>query len=81
MWIISDEAMHSLLGGNYDTVIYLKQKDDSLTVRDLFCIQFCYASYDGFRKFYNKKLKSIIKDIKHLNNTSLLGNMLRFFIK
>lgn len=81
MWIISDEAMHKLLGGNYDTVIYLKQKDDSLTVRDLFCIQFCYASYDGFRKFYNKKLKPIVKEIKHLNNTSLLGNMLRLFVK
>ena len=38
MWMISDEAMHRLLGGNYDTVVYLKQKDDSLTVRDLFCI-------------------------------------------
>lgn len=81
MWIISDEAMHKLLGGNYDTVVYLKQKDDSLTVRDLFCIQFCYASYDGFRKFYNKKLKPIVKEIKHLNNTSLLGNVLRLLVR
>lgn len=81
MWIISDETLNQLLGGNYESVIYLKQKEPTLSVRELFCVQFVYASYDGFRKFYNKKLSKVLNGLKRIPNSSLLAKILKVITK
>lgn len=79
MWLVSDKAMNKLLDGDYTSVIYSKKKWKDLTIRELFCVQFCYNTYDGFRKFYNKKIKPIINDIHFVDNTSVVGKFLKLF--
>lgn len=80
MWIVDDETMVKLLGGDYTTIIETKKKYPHLTVRELFCIQFYYNSYDGFRKFYNKSIRPIIDGIKFVNNQSLSGKIVKLLV-
>ena len=76
MWIISNRALNKLLNGDYSMAIELKKRDKELTVKDLFCVQFEYESYDGFRKFYNKYLKGIIDELKFISDKSLIGKII-----
>ena len=81
MWLLSNEAMNKLLDGDYTSVILSKKKWKDLSIRELFCVQIYYDSYDGFRKFYNKKIKPIIDGIKFVDETSLLGKFIKLLRK
>lgn len=81
MWLLSNEAMNKLLDGDYTSVILSKKKWKDLSIRELFCVQIYYDSYDGFRKFYNKKIKPIIDEIKFVDETSLLGKLIKLLRK
>lgn len=80
MWIVDDETMNKIFGGDYTTIIEAKKKYPHLTIRELFCIQIYYNSYDGFRKFYNKSIRPIIDGIKFINNQSLLGKGIKLLM-
>ena len=51
MWLLSDEDLRHLLGGEYVQVVCAKQIDKDISIRKLFYYQFEYNSYNGFRKF------------------------------
>jgi hypothetical protein len=78
MWILSDRAFEQLIGGDYTVVIGMKQKQKDLSIKDMFCFQFEYETYDGFRKFYNKKLSKVISDIKYIDKETVLGKVINF---
>lgn len=81
MWIVSDEVMHKLLGGEFCQVVELKRLEPDLNIKELYGFQFKYFTYDGFRKFYNKHLSSIIKDMHWLYDDSLLIKFIKFILR
>ena len=68
MWVLSDDDMRELLGGEFIQVILAKQIDKNMSIRKLFYYQVDYLSYNGFRKFYNKVLYNIIDSIKYIDD-------------
>ena len=68
MWIVTDYAMNKLLNGCFDLVISAVKKNKTMNIKDLYKLQAEYESYNGFRKFFNKKLRPISHDIKHIDN-------------
>lgn len=81
MWILSDEDLRHLLGGEYVQVILAKQIDKDMSIRKLFYYQFEYNSYNGFRKFYKKVLSSIIDSIKYIDEDSIIGKLILWVVK
>ena len=80
MWLISDEVLNKLLGGDYTMVIRCKQQHKETPIKVLSYFQFEYLSYDGFRKFYNKTLGKIIDDIKYVHNDTVIGKILKMVV-
>lgn len=81
MYIVENEAMNRLLGGNYYLVLDMAKRNKPITIQDLYCLQFEYSSYDGFRKFYNKKLKHIINHISYVDGSGFIGKVLSILFK
>ena len=77
MWIITDYAMKKLLNGSFDLVLKAVKTNDKFTVKELYHMQNEYESYNGFRKFFNKKLKPLSKEIRHIEN-KFLSKIIRF---
>ena len=80
MWILSNRAFNKLMGGDYTIAIDLKKRLKDLSIAELFCYQFEYNSYDGFRKFYNKIISKIINDIKFVDENSFVGKFIKLFL-
>ena len=49
MWVLSDNDMRELLGGEFIQVILAKQIDKDMSIRKLFYYQVDYLSYNIFR--------------------------------
>lgn len=81
MWIISDYAMNKLLNGDFTVAIGMKKRHKDMSLVDMYCYQFEYESYDGFRKFYNKVLSKIIDKITFVDRGTLLHKILSMVIK
>lgn len=80
VWVVSDEAMRKLLGGEFCQVVEAYKEDETLTVKKLFNYQFEYGSYNGFRLFMKNHLTPIIKRIAFIDDTSLISRLLRKYI-
>ena len=79
MWLVSDEAMKELLGGDFEWVIKQAQLwVGAKTIKDYSLHQWTYKSYNGFRKFFNKKIIPILDGVKPLNKIQTA--MCRFII-
>lgn len=81
MWLVDNETFNRLLDGDYTLAIDLKKRDKDLTIMELFCFQLEYKSYDGFRKFYNKVLSKIINHVVFIDESSLVGKLLKFLLR
>ena len=82
MYLIEDEALNQLLGGEYYQVIVAKHHNPKISIHKLFKgFQFDYKTYIGFRNFYKKYLLPIVNDIKIIDDDSLLGKLLRWLVK
>lgn len=77
MWIITDYAMKKILKGDFDLIIKSLQSGENLSIIELYKLQSEYESYNGFRKFFNKKLKPLSKEIRHIEN-KFLSKIIRF---
>ena len=78
MWIVSDNAMRELLGGEFCQVVEMKQLVKDLSIKEMWAMQFKYFSYDGFRKFYNKYLSKIIDDIRVVDDDKFIVKVFKF---
>ena len=81
MYIVGDKAIGRLLGGDFYLILDMVAKGKPMTIQDMYCLQFKYDSYEGFRKFYNKKLKYILEGIKTVDDKSVLGKLLKMFFR
>lgn len=80
MYLLKDEALDSLLDDNFFLVLdSLEQKNK--TVKDLYYLQFKYESYDGFRKFYNKKLKPLMGRVRYISEDSFIGKIIKLLFR
>lgn len=77
MWIISDEAMRDLLGGEFCQVVIAKQENPELSIRKLYDYQFNYFSYQGFRKFFKGRLIKILNHIKFVDDETAMGKIVK----
>ena len=80
MYILSDEALNELLGGEYYQVIIAKKECPDLSIAQLYNFQFDYFSYQGFRKFYRKHLEPIIKQIHIIDDDSIVGKAIKWLL-
>lgn len=80
MWIVKNEVMNELLNGDYTMVIKMKKRHCKMSIINLFPFQFTYKSYDGFRKFYNKKLSGIIDSIMFVNDNKFIAKLIKFIM-
>ena len=81
MWVLSDRVFNKLLNGDYTVAIGMKQKYKDMSITDMYCYQFEYESYDGFRKFYNKVLSPILDGIKFIDRNTLIGKILNMLMR
>lgn len=81
MWLLSDNDMRELLGGEFSQVVTLKKIYKDISIRKLYGFQFTYFSYQGFRQFYKKYLEPIVETVKYIEDDSIVGKILKLFLR
>ena len=81
VWIVSDEAMEHLLGGDFTDVAMVHDECNEMTVSKLFPFQNSYRSYQGFRKFFRKHMEPILGMVRYIEDNSLVSNALKYFAR
>ena len=79
VWVVSDEAMKKILGGDFTDVSVLYESADNVSIRTLYKVQDTYKSYQGFRKFFRKHLEPIIEKISFIEDNTFMGKVVRYF--
>lgn len=79
VWVVSDEAMEHILGGDFTNVSVLHEDVDNVSVRTLYKVQNTYKSYQGFRKFFRKYLEPIIEKISFIEDNTFMGKVVKYF--
>lgn len=79
VWIVSDEAMEHLLGGDFTDVAMLHDECNEMTISELFNFQDLYKSYQGFRKFFRRHLEPIIEKVRFIEDDDIMGRIVRYF--
>lgn len=77
MWLVSDEAMRGLLGGEFCQVVIAKQTDPDVSIKKLYDYQFNYFSYQGFRKFFKSRLIKVLNGIKFLDDNEMSSKLIK----
>jgi len=80
VWIVSDEAMEQILGGDYTDVSVLYENTNGVPVSTLYMVQDTYKSYQGFRKFFRRHLEPIIEKIRFIEDDGFIGKIIRYFV-
>lgn len=78
MWIVSDDAMEQLLGGDFIDVSVLHESADNVSVRTLYKVQDTYKSYQGFRKFFRNHLEPIIEKVSFIEDDCFIGKAIKY---
>lgn len=81
MWLLTDDDMRELLGGEFSQVVTLKKIYKDMSMRMLYKFQFSYFSYQGFRQFYKKHLEPIIETVNYIEDDSFIGRILKFVMR
>lgn len=77
MWVLDDNAMEKLLGGDFCEVKIATEEEENISIRKLSLFQFKYDSYQGFRKFFKKHLEPILKTSCYIDDTSFVSKIIR----
>ena len=67
VWVVSDEAMEHMMGGDFTDVYNMYKTHKNISVRTLSGVQDTYKSYQGFRKFFRKHLQPIIGSVCYMD--------------
>ena len=78
MWVVSDDAMKQLLGGDFIDVSVLHESVDNVSVRTLYKVQDTYKSYQGFRKFFRNHLEPIIEKVSFIEDDCFIGKAIKY---
>lgn len=79
VWVVSDEAMEQILGGDFIDVAVLHESVGNVSIRTLYKLQDTYESYQGFRKFFKKHLEPIIEKISFIEDDTFMGKVVKYF--
>ena len=77
MWVISDEGMRVILGGEFVEVYKRYSKNKTISINKLYNHQSKYKTYAGFRKFYKKITSILAKDVKIIHLPHWLDFLMR----
>ena len=78
VWIVNDDAMEHLLGGDFIDVSVLHEDFDNVSIRKMYGVQDVYKSYQGFRKFFKRHLEPIIEKISFIEDNGFIGRIIRY---
>ena len=78
VWIVSDEAMKHLLGGDFTDVSVLCETIKDASIRTLYKAQDTYKSYQGFRKFFKRHMKPIIEQLCFIEGDGIVGKIIKY---
>ena len=76
MWILTDEAMENILGGNFINVVEAKHEYKDIPITNMKYLQTKYKSHTGFRKFYKKVLEGLIESARIVPDNSILSKFI-----
>ena len=79
VWVVSDEAMEQILGGDFTDVSVLYESANDVSIRTLYKVQDTYKSYQGFRKFFRKHLEPVIEKICFIEDKGIIGKVVKYF--
>lgn len=79
VWVVSDEAMEQILGGDFTDVSVLYESANDVSIRTLYRVQDTYKSYQGFRKFFRKHLEPVIEKICFIEDKGIIGKVVKYF--
>lgn len=79
VWVVSNEAMEQILGGDFTDVSVLYESADNVSVITLYKVQDTYKSYQGFRKFFRKHLEPVIEKICFIEDDGIIGKVIKYF--
>lgn len=79
VWVVSDEAMEQILGGDFTDVSVLYESANDISIRTLYNVQDTYKSYQGFRKFFRKHLEPVIEKICFIEDKGIIGKVVKYF--
>ena len=80
MWVVTDKAMNSLLGGDFSNVVLTKQNCKDIPIQRLYKLQDLYLSYQGFRKFFKRHLQSIIENVCFIKDNSFVSKVIMYIL-
>lgn len=78
VWVVSDEAMEHILGGDFTDVSVLYESANNVSVRTLYRVQDTYRSYQGFRKFFRKYMEPVIERMCFIEDNGFIGKVVRY---
>ena len=79
VWVVSDEAMEHILGGDFTNVSVLYESANNVSVRTLYKVQDTYKSYQGFRKFFRKYMEPVIERMCFIEDKGFIGKVIKYF--
>lgn len=79
VWVVSDEAMEHMMGGDFTDVYNMYKEHNNISVRTLSGVQDTYKSYQGFRKFFRKHLQPIIGSVCYIKGNTFAGKVVNYF--
>ena len=81
VWIVSDDAMKHIMGGDFSKVMLAYNDNKDISIRRLYNVQQVYKSYQGFRKFFKIHMKPIIEKISYIDDNSINSRIIRYFVE
>ena len=80
MWVVTDKAMNSLLGGDFSNVVLAKQKNKDIPIQRLYKLQDLYSSYQGFRKFFKRHLQYIVESVCFIKDNNFVSKVIMYIL-
>lgn len=78
MYIIDEESLSKILGGEFYQVILARKINPKISINKLFKHQYKYTTYPGFRKFFRRHLENAIEGIRIVEEDSLLAKFIKW---
>lgn len=79
VWVVSDEAMEQIFGGDFVDIFVASEYKKDITIKDLQELQDKYKSYMGFYKFFNRHIKPILKSTRYIEDVGIIGKIVNYF--
>lgn len=80
MWVVSDNDMRELLGGEFSSLVIARALKPDIKVFELFRHQDVYKTSSGFAKFYRSTLSKIISTVRFVDDGCVTARAIKAMV-